>query len=464
MKVAWIFVLASAILLSACGQSGAGLEPSGTPDDALHNELQAVLAREGVTPLEPGSAPDPAKVALGRALFFDPILSGNKDISCATCHHPVLGTGDALALSFGTGGRGLGGDRVMGEGREFVPRNAPELFNRGASAWRSVFWDSRIEVLNSYKGGAVPFGEGWLVTPAGESLPDGLDSVLAAQAMFPVTSRTEMRGDAGDADVFGEENALAHINDEDLPGIWRELNARLLAIPEYAQMFGTAYPDVPTDALGFEHAANALAAFEIDAFTLLGTPWDRYLEGDVSALSSEAKAGALLFYGEAGCAACHSGELFTDQKHHNIGMPQIGPGKHEGGRDFGRYGVTGAYGDLYAFRTPPLRNVALSGPWGHDGAYSTLEAMVRHHLGPARSLLAYDPDTHLSNPELQASFKDDPFTLLTTLVTLDPLIKRKPTLTDDEVEKLLAFLHALSDPATLELRAPESVPSGLPVD
>ncbi len=121
-----------------------------------------------------------------------------------------------------------------------MPRNAPELFNRGASAWRSVFWDSRIEMLNSYKGGAVPFGGGWLVTPAGENLPDGLDSVLAAQAMFPVTSRTEMRGDAGDADVFGEENTLAHLDDEDLPGIWRSLNARLLAIPEYAQLFGTA--------------------------------------------------------------------------------------------------------------------------------------------------------------------------------------------------------------------------------
>ncbi len=99
MKKVWpvlvTALLLTALLLGACGRSGTGLEPSRTPDDALHEELQAVLAGEGIAPLEPGPAPDPAKVALGRALFFDPLLSGNKDISCATCHHPALGTGDA---------------------------------------------------------------------------------------------------------------------------------------------------------------------------------------------------------------------------------------------------------------------------------------------------------------------------------------------------------------------------------
>lgn len=142
--------------------------------------------------------------------------------------------------------------------------------------------------------------------------------------MFPVTSNDEMRGAPGDQDVLEQPNELALIAASDFPAIWDALTARLLAIPEYVTLFQAAYPDVLISELGFEHTANAIAAFEIEAFTLLNSPWQRYLNGDEMALSSAAKAGALLFYGDAGCSWCHSGPLFTDQMAHNLAVPQVG--------------------------------------------------------------------------------------------------------------------------------------------
>ncbi|MEZ4595127.1 MAG: cytochrome-c peroxidase, partial [Chloroflexota bacterium] len=101
------------------------------PAPDLDAELQAVIQAQGLTRLDPGPAQDPALVALGQALYFDKILSGNRDIACATCHHPQEHSGDDLPVSIGTGGVGLGETRQIGYGRSFIPRNAPEIFNRG---------------------------------------------------------------------------------------------------------------------------------------------------------------------------------------------------------------------------------------------------------------------------------------------------------------------------------------------
>lgn len=98
----------------------------------LDQQVRGMMRQAGIRPLNPGSPPAVAKVALGRMLMFDKELSGNRDTSCATCHHPLLHTGDALSVSIGTGGRGLGPSRERGDGRVFIPRNAPEVFNRGA--------------------------------------------------------------------------------------------------------------------------------------------------------------------------------------------------------------------------------------------------------------------------------------------------------------------------------------------
>ncbi len=437
------------MLITGCGDDGDSGEPT------IDQQLRAAMRDVGITELDPGPEPEPAKVELGRMLMFDKEMSGNRDISCATCHHPLLHTGDGLSVSIGTGGRGLGPSRRLGEGRSFIPRNAPEVFNRGAPEWTTMFWDKRAS-------GTAAAG---FTTPAGEALPSGLDSILAAQAMFPVTSRDEMRGAQGDVDVFGQPNELALIPDGDFPEIWAAIMRRLLAIPTYVAMFDEAFPEVAVEELGFQHAANALAAFEIGFWTLLDSPWDRYVAGDDTALWAEAKRGALLFFGAARCAECHSGNLLTDQQPHDVGVPQVGPGKGgESPQDFGRFRETGDEADRYAFRTPPLRNVAITGPWMHDGAFTTLEGAVRHHLDPETSLQTYDVGQ--LDPRLRETFQGDAETIAAILVNLDPMLATPLVLSDQEVNQILAFLEALTDPAAADLSGdiPESVPGGLPVD
>ncbi|MCP4221163.1 MAG: hypothetical protein GY765_41420, partial [bacterium] len=214
----------------------------------LDTQLAAVIQENNLAPIDLGHPPDSAKVALGKALFFDKELSGNRDVACATCHHPLHSSHDALVLSIGVGGTGLGPERTLGEARSLIPRNAPDIFNRGSAEWRTMFWDGRVQLL--------PNNE--IDTPADEETPDGLDNVVAAQAMFPVTSADEMRGKKGDLDINGEFNELAAMNGDDFSEIWAALMARLLAIPEYAAWFAEIYPDVPTEELEFKHAANAI--------------------------------------------------------------------------------------------------------------------------------------------------------------------------------------------------------------
>ncbi len=443
----------------------------------LDVQLREVLRTAGVTPLDLGPAPPPAKVALGEALFFDKEISGNRDISCATCHHPLLHGGDGLPVSFGTGGVGLGTARAMGVDRQLVPRNAPELFNRGAPQWTTMFWDGRVVDEEDYFG-----------SPAKELLPAGLDSPLAVQAMFPPTSRDEMRGKEGDlcrpddgggvtlstesdlATIWAalnrrtdDINEIALVEDANMPAIWAALTERLLAYPAYQELFAAAYPGTPLEKIGFEHAANAIAAYEIAAFSFDDSPWDQYLAGDDEALPDKAKRGALLFYGAAGCANCHSGPLLTDQLFHNLGVPQLGPGKDDSGLDYGRFLQTGEEKDRFAFRTPPLRNVALTGPWMHNGAFVELEAAVGHVLGAQESLAAYD-GRDLPEP-VRASLRNEPQVQRAVLSTLDPRMAEPPDVSDEQVDQLMAFLHALTSPSAVDLSdlVPEAVPSGLPV-
>lgn len=445
--------------------------------NSLDEDLAALIAVQGVTAIDLGPEPDAQKVALGEALFFDKEISGNRDISCASCHHPLMHSGDGLPLSFGTGGRGLGTTRAIGEGRELIPRNAPEIFNRGAPEWRTMFWDGRV-ATHGYV----------LESPAGGDLPLDLDSALAVQAMFPPTSRDEMRGQSGDlcetyehepvvlnegseleglwlalAGRLGDVNEVALVEDGNVTEIWEILTDRLLVIPEYEAMLNAAYPGTAKHEFGFEHAANAIAAYEIAAFSFNDSPWDRYLMGETEALSDEAKKGAILFYGDAGCAQCHAGTLMTDQQFHNIGIPQLGPGKQEGGIDYGRYLETEDPQDKFAFRTPPLRNVALTGPWTHNGAYLSLEDVLHHHMNPEDALREYNASTL---PEIfQDEVHMDGELIWEMLETLDPLVAEPLELTDEQINQLIAFLNAQTSPSAVDLSylVPETVPSGLPV-
>jgi cytochrome c peroxidase len=407
-------------------------------------------------------SPPQAKVTLGQMLFFDKILSGNLNISCATCHHSLTDTGDGLSLPIGEGGMGLGVTRDTGgfdsPVPERVPRNAPPVFNLGARHFTRLFHDGRVEPDSSQPNR--------FVSPAGADLPPGLDNVLAVQAMFPVTSGTEMAGQAGE----NPQADAAAVGD--LLFIWDFIAKKLQDIPGYLPLFAAAYPGEISAAsdITYVHAANAIAAFEAAAWRFDNSPYDRYLRRDNQAMSAEAMRGMQVFNGKAGCAECHSGAFQTDDDFHAIAMPQIGPGKGDGIDgldDFGRERVTLDPADRYRFRTPTLRNVALTAPYGHAGAYDTLEAVVWHHLDPVASLHAYDPSqaTLPSRPDLDAH----DFSLMSDPARRDAIAaanELQPVhLSDREFSDLLAFLNALTDEAAIDLRkdVPASVPSGLPL-
>lgn len=402
------------------------------------------------------------KVKLGEFLFFDKILSGNQNISCATCHHTLTDTGDGLSLPVGEGGRGLGITRDTGEGSDSiyarVPRHAPPIFNLGATEYTDLFYDGRVAVDTDQPSG--------FATPAGNDLPDNLDNVLAAQAMFPVTSAEEMAGQAG-------ENAQADAAaDGDLPAVWQIIADKLKNIPEYVELFKEVYPSEITQAsdITFVHAANAISAFEAKLWRFDNSPFYRYLRGDKKALSPSAKKGMKIFYNKekANCASCHSGPFLTDLKYYAIAMPQIGPGKGDnldGHGDFGREQVTGDIEDRFRFKTPTLTNIALTAPYGHDGAYNTLEAVVKHHLDPVKSLRNYDRTQAVLPSRTDLDALDfivmDDFQRLDTIAEANEL--DEIDLSKKEMVHLLDFLDALTDPAAIDIRrnTPRRVPSGI---
>ncbi|MCB0047454.1 MAG: ScyD/ScyE family protein [Caldilineaceae bacterium] len=433
--------------------------------------------REGETPLS----------ELGQLLFFDPILSGDQNISCATCHHPAFAMADGRVLPIGTGGEGLGPERRFladvalaadadarrratadspAEGwvnnpfiGQFVPRNSPTILN---SALLDVqFWDGRVQ------GYALPSESASSESAASQSAtvktPErgvnemAMTDPLATQALFPVTSLHEMAGASfgGLPPLTIRTNLLERLRDND----------------EYVDRFRAVFSgedETADQAVTLTRLAAALAAFE-RRFIYTAAPWDEYLTGDANALTPEQKRGALLFFGAVNpavnCATCHSGDLFTDQSFHDLLVPQLGPGKghgYSGREDWGRAAVTFDTRDRYAFRTPSLRNVELTAPYFHTGAYPTLEDVIHHHAAAEELAQVYDPSAFEISPDLYSSYQP----LDEEERTADPMLFPPMLLTDADVADLAAFLTALTDPAARDLMAfvPTNVPSGLPLD
>ncbi len=408
--------------------------------------VRQLAAGRGIVPLPPATKVRPQLVRLGQALAFDKILSGNHDISCMTCHLPSFATGDARSLSIGQGGTGLGPQRIPPSGA-FIPRNAPPLFN--VNAMLHLFWDGRVSVD----------ANGTFHTPAGDQITPAMTRVfefgaISALGMFPVTNRAEMRAVVG--------NELANIPDNDLPGIWAALMRRLGTIPEYRAMFEAAYEGTKFEDMTFAHASNAIAGFIIDQFTFANTPWDRFLAGQNNALSARQLTGAQTFL-TLKCSICHTGATFSDEQFHDVAVAQIGPGEGNGPSlrdDFGRINVTGLASDLYRFRTTPLRNVELTGPYGHDGAITDLRAFVAHYSESDKKLLSFD--VHQLEPALQGTLLN---TATAILAQRDTLLKGV-VLTDPLISQLMDYMSALTDAAARDLSksVPKRVPSGLPID
>jgi len=449
--VATALILAS---VSACSDRPTAPHPSSgartgdvvSTDVITPQLIRQLAAARGIVPLPAPPTVRPALAKLGQALAFDKILSGNRNISCMTCHLPKFATGDGKSLSVGQGGIGLGPPREPPNGN-FIPRNAPPLFN--LFAMRHLFWDGRVQIdaANQFH------------TPAGVQLTPAMQNVLefgpvSALGLFPVTNRAEMRGAPG--------TDLGDVADNDFTGIWAALMRRLGAIPEYRALFLAAYPATRFEDMTFAHASNAIGAFIVDQFTFNHSPWDNFLAGDDRALTARQLAGAQTFL-TLKCSICHNGSTFSDEQFHNVALPQFGPGQGNGQSlldDFGRMNVTGDPGDQYRFRTSPLRNIDLTAPYGHDGAIVSLRDFVAHYSESDLKLQGFDP------LQLELTLRGTVLpNAAAILATRDPLLQGV-VIPDDLVDQLMDYMHALTDNAARDLAksVPVRVPSKLPID
>ena len=299
---------------------------------AIPVRTQSVIGSLPFDVIAPADNPStPEKIELGRLLFWDPILSGAKDVACATCHHPDFGYTDGLDLSMGTHGLGLGATRrfdAPGK-RPFVKRNSPTLLNIGFAgidmtfgyqpSTAPMFWDMRVRSLE-------------------------------AQALEPLKAVEEMRGDA-----VGETEAVD------------TMVARLQAIPEYRTRFARAFNTA--SGVSATNLAKAIATFE-RSLLALNSPFDRYVRGETSAMTPLQLSGMQRFQ-STGCANCHKGPMFTDYQVHVLGVPDH-PGLPES--DAG-------VGNRYRFRTASLRNLLYTAPYMHNGMFATLDDVLSFYNG-----------------------------------------------------------------------------------
>ncbi len=269
------------------------------------------------------------KTELGKLLFFDPILSGNKDVACATCHHPEYGFAESLEISIGVNGSGLGLSRAFNQPNDipFVKRNSQTVVNTAFNGLTNgepkvgsqapMFWDLRVKSLEN-------------------------------QALEPIKALEEMRGHA-----YEQSDALDKVL------------SRLKQIAEYRQLFKEAFG--AENAITKENLGKAIAAYER---TIIGnnSRFDQYMRGNHSILSHNELDGLNLFLKD-GCTKCHHGPMFSDFKTHVMGVADNGKLKSP---DDG-------FEKRYAFRTPSLRNLRTTYPYMHNGKLKTLENVLEFY-------------------------------------------------------------------------------------
>lgn len=198
---------------------------------------------------------------------------------------------------------------------------------------------------------------------------DGRAATMEEQAVAPIQAEREMNSDP------------------------RKVVRKINAISEYKDRFKKVFGRRAT----MENIGKAIAAFERTLVTG-DSPFDRYMKGDKNALTTQEKRGLILFVSKAGCTQCHNGTNLTDNKFHNVGVPPAGPAKE----DLGRYNVTKSERDKRAFKTPTLRNITMTPPYMHNGAFGTLEEVVEFYNkggGPDPNLSPKIFELHLTRNE-----------------------------------------------------------------
>lgn len=281
---------------------------------------------------------DTKQAELGRLLFWDPLLSGDQDVACGTCHLPSLAYTDAQPQAIGVGGVGQGSERIAGH-TGVVRRNTQTLIN--------TVWNG-IDELGVFDPAVVPMF--WDNRAAG----------FVKQAVEPIESREEMRGDS-----FTEAQ------------IHSEIESRLAANSEYTMLFNDAFASAPNSgdtagAITITRVATALAAFQ-STLTANNSRFDQWMRGDNSAMTQRELSGLQEFV-IAGCADCHSGPMFSDFETHVLGV-------REGGQLTEPDNGDGSF----AFRTPTLRQLEFTAPYFHAGQFSILSRAIDFYNEPRRS-------------------------------------------------------------------------------
>ena len=292
---------------------------------------------------------NPDRIELGKALYFDPRLSGSNWISCATCHNPAMGWGDGLPTALGHNFQVLG-------------RHSPSVIN--SAFYGLQFWDGRAATLEEQAGG-------------------------------PIVSPGEMNQDMD------------------------ELVKELSALKGYVDLFNKAYPG---EGITKNTITKAIASFERTAISK-DSPFDKYMEGDKTAISESAQRGFDVFVGKAQCAVCHSGFNFSDNGFHNIGVKNLTEKE-----DIGRFTIVPINSMKGAFKTPTLRDIALSAPYMHNGMYKTLEEVIDHYDRKGDDQSNLSPNMQGTEPlNLSSEEKKDLVEFLKSL-TGKPVLVTLPTL------------------------------------
>ena len=299
------------------------------------------------------SKPTAAKVALGKQLFYDPVLSGNGQRSCASCHQPDKGFADGLPKALAL------------DGKSTIGRNTPTILNAALS--RVLFADSRVVYLED-------------------------------QATDVVTNASEMHGSF--------EVAVEKIK----------------AIKKYTQQFAANYPDGVTSF----NVRNAIANYE-RSLVRLNSRFDEYVRGDKTALNEAEKRGFNLFAGKAKCATCHFVPLTNgtvppafDKSESEVMGVFTAPLSRKIDPDLGKFNLTKAEIHRFSFKTPTVRNAALTAPYMHNGAYKTLEEVVDFYDHGGAAGLGLDLPNQTLPPD-------------------------KLNLTKQEKADIIAFMKALTD-------------------
>ena len=472
----------------AAAQSPAGNAAAPGAHD-LDSRLTAALTRAGFTgrtesTLEArlGRPIDSKRADLGRLLFFDKILGLHDDNSCAGCHAPAFGFGDSQRMAIGVQNNGVVGPNRRGPRNQ---RRSPLVAN--TIFYPALMWTPRFVALSG-----DPFdGSLGFKFPPPENIVTGVPTLLASQGSLPSTELVEMAGfngiaanpgpfgprhyqfDDGLGQVLPAPDATGFHNFPIQAAVNARLNANATYLAKFGEVFNGGVP-LPAGGITIDMRRLAIAEFQT-SLTAANAPLDRFARGETGALTTGQKRGALLFFGNAGCVACHavsgrSNEMFSDFKPHRIGGPQVapvfgvgtgdtifdGPGENE---DFGFEQTEGDPALRYMFRTAPLRNLKVAPGFFHNGAFGTLEAAISHHLDVDRSLRRYDPAAN----DLPADLIPGPFKGILQ-AGIDPLLQKPIRLTDDEFRDLVDFVRdGLFDPRVLDFcdRVPDSVPSGM---